>query len=1241
MRYRRFVANLVFAAILAAVYFGAAKLGLALAFVNASATAVWPPTGIALAALLVLGTRVWPGILLGAFLANLTTAGSAATSLGIAIGNTLEGLVGVYLVQRFANGRSVFDRSRDVFTFVILAGIVSTAVSATLGVTVLCLGGFASWANYGPIWLTWWLGDAVGALVVTPPLVLWSMNPRLRWNPRQVLEIVILLLALLLVGLAVFGRLFVLGIENYPLEFICIPLLIWAAFRFGQREAATAACILSGIAIWGTIHGSGPFIRDDPNESLLLLQVFMGIVAVMSLVLAAAVAERKQAEEALRKSKAQIEAILQGVSDGVSVQDGTGRLVYANDVAAQMSGYSSARALLDAPLAEVIQQFEILDEAGQPFPLERLPGRLALQGLPGPETLVRFRVHATGEERWSVIKATPVYDEYGQAHLAINTLHDITVHKQAEEQLRHAKVELEARVAERTAELRTANEQLQAELTQHRHTAAALAEAQRVAHLGSWAWHVATNRVTWSDELYRLFALQPQECALSYETYLARVHPDDRALVDQAIQLAHEDHQPFAFDHRIIWPHDTVRWLHGRGEVVVDETGRPIRIQGTAQDITEHKQAEEQLRFQKTLFECQSEAAIDGILVVSSDQEWLSFNRRFGEIWDLPAKILEAKSRAVALEAAKEKVVDPEQFSAKIAWLYEHRDEEDWDEIALKDGRTLERYSAPVRSADGVYYGRVWYYRDISQRQRAEAALRVSEERFSKVFHANPATISITTLAGGRFLDVNESFLNLMGYQRDEVIGHTALELGVWADPEDRTRVVHALREQGSVRGMEISFRTKSGEILATLASIEPIDLGGERCILTLTQDISARKRVEAALRASQARLAGILDIADDAIIAVNARKEIELFNQGAERIFGYTAQEVLGRALDVLLPAQVVAAHRQHIDTFAASAGVARRMGERRDIFGRRHDGTEFPAEASISKLVINDEPVFTVMLRDITARKRAEDALKTFANKLEHRNRELQEFASVASHDLQEPLRKVQAFGDLLKTEYAATLDVEGRDYLERMQNAASRMQTLINDLLMLARLGSEARPFVVVDLNRVAREVVADLEAQIVRTGGRVDLGDLPTIEADPLQMRQLLQNVIGNALKFCRPEQPPVVKIRNHLVADAEPRLAASTPGDSYCRISVEDNGIGFDEKYLDRIFAVFQRLHGRGAYEGTGIGLAVCRRIVERHGGSITATSTPGQGTTFIISLPVNQPSGRNGSWNHMENSLSS
>jgi len=287
--------------VLAAVYFVAGKLGLRLAYVNASATAVWPCTGIALAAFLILGYRAWPAILAGAFLVNLTTAGTFATSIGLAIGNTLEGVVGCFLVNRFAAGRQVFERAQDIFKFAFLAAIVSTAVSATVGVTTLAVAGFASWNLYGPIWLTWWLGDAVGALVFTPLVLLWWENPRLHWTRKQVMELFFLFAGLFLTGWIVFLGPFHDTLKNYPLEYLCVPFLIWAAFRFGRRKAATVIAFLAAIATWGTTHGFGPFSQESQNTSLILLQTFIGIMAITTLALAAEVTEHNRADQYVRQ----------------------------------------------------------------------------------------------------------------------------------------------------------------------------------------------------------------------------------------------------------------------------------------------------------------------------------------------------------------------------------------------------------------------------------------------------------------------------------------------------------------------------------------------------------------------------------------------------------------------------------------------------------------------------------------------------------------------------------------------------------------------------------------------------------------------------------------------------------------------------------------------------------------------------------------------------------------------------
>jgi len=262
-----------------------------------------------------------------------------------------------------------------------------------------------------------------------------------------------------------------------------------------------------------------------------------------------------------------------------------------------------------------------------------------------------------------------------------------------------------------------------------------------------------------------------------------------------------------------------------------------------------------------------------------------------------------------------------------------------------------------------------------------------------------------------------------------------------------------------------------------------------------------------------------------------------------------------------------------------------------------------------------------------DITQRKRIEAQLKLNSAKLERSNSELQDFAQIASHDLQEPLRKILAFGDRLKAKAGESLNEECRDYLQRMFNAAGRMQILITDLMTFSRVETKGQSFVPTDLGVIAREVSADLETLIERTGGRVEIEELPTMDADPVQMRQLLQNLIGNSLKYYRTGVPPVVQIYSQKL-DEQRRESISKNGaltGQLTQILVKDNGIGFDEKYLDRIFTMFQRLHKKGEYEGTGVGLAICRKIVDRHAGTITARSRPGEGTTFVVTMPVIQP----------------
>jgi PAS domain S-box-containing protein len=379
------------------------------------------------------------------------------------------------------------------------------------------------------------------------------------------------------------------------------------------------------------------------------------------------------------------------------------------------------------------------------------------------------------------------------------------------------------------------------------------------------------------------------------------------------------------------------------------------------------------------------------------------------------------------------------------------------------------------------------------------------------------------------------------------------------------------------------------------------------------------RQTERARRQADQFRLL-IQGTTDYAIFLLDPGGRVATWNTGAERIKGYRAEEILGQHFSRFYL-------REDLDRGWPAEELRRAAAEGRvehEGWRVRKDGSRFWANVLLTAL--RDEAGtlkgFSKVTRDITERKRAEEKVAAFAEQLQRSNRELERFASVASHDLQEPLRKVQAFGDRLQAKCGETLGEQGRDYLARMQASAARMRTLIDDLLTFSRVTSSARPFLPVDLGQVVRDVVSDLEGRIQQTGGQVEVGELPTLDADPVQVRQLLQNLLGNALKFHRPGEPPAVRVEGKLLPCGGPRASGEGPGGPLCEITVRDHGIGFEEKYLDRIFEVFQRLHGRTEYEGTGIGLAICRKVVERHGGTITARSTPGHGAAFIVTLPL-------------------
>jgi PAS domain S-box-containing protein len=378
------------------------------------------------------------------------------------------------------------------------------------------------------------------------------------------------------------------------------------------------------------------------------------------------------------------------------------------------------------------------------------------------------------------------------------------------------------------------------------------------------------------------------------------------------------------------------------------------------------------------------------------------------------------------------------------------------------------------------------------------------------------------------------------------------------------------------------------------------------------------------ALRQSEERFRLMVEaVKDYGIFLLDPTGHVASWNEGAERIKGYRADEIIGKHFSSFYPQEALDRGWP-----AYELEVAKQEGRFEDEGWRiRKDGSRFWANVIITALYAEDGRLvgFTKVTRDLTERKRQEEALRQSEASLEQANRELarknrdlQEFAYVASHDLQEPLRKISAFAELLTADFGDTLAPPGLMYVDRIRDAAQRMTTLLRDLLTYSRVATRGAPFQPVNLNRIVEEVTSDLQILLEERQGQVMHEPLPEIEADPTQMRQLFQNLIGNALKFHREGVPPVVRITTET-----PRQGARAQ--DVQTIVVQDNGIGFDKQHLDRIFAPFQRLHTRREFEGAGLGLAICKRIMERHEGDITARSRPGEGATFIVTLPTRRP----------------
>jgi PAS domain S-box-containing protein len=1343
------------------VLFGLAYIGLYLALDRSSVyfqiwrgvSAWYLPTGLTVALLLAAGVRATPLALVAMVVAALADYHWPLRSwslLPASMSMLLGYLSAAVILRRASPIDREFRRLWDGGRFVVV-NLIAAAGVASLGALAIVADGGVRREDYPVAAFHWWLGDSV-AIVAFAPFLLVFLAPRVRaWlaGPPQdsssaplvtagtdwpwPSEVVEWLLQLASIAAAIWLVIVFQPVALFdPLYGFFIPI-IWIAVRHGLRGAILGSLALNAGAMIA-VHATHVQL-----DSLPRLQLVMLTVSMTALFLGVVVSERRQAEQAWGESKESLQSesqllqsVLNSVGEAVVVVDAQGRYSRWNPAAERILGLWAVDAW---PRPE--QHALYLPDGETPFPKDDLPWARAVRGEPTDQVEILVYHRKRRQKIWTSVTGRPILGREGKVRGGVAVFRDITLRKEAEEASRTAQERLSGvyscsvdamGYAALDGTLLEVNEAF-LKLTGY-------SRGELIAEKKCQDLTAPEYTASEAERLARLIATgEPQE----YESEYLRKDESHLAVLIAAFAVKGKD-------------------------------GKARGVGAVIKDITERKKAEalragqnrvlemiatgaplpEMLTSLAEVIESQCPGTLCSVLLLDAGAEHL----RHVAAPSLPAAYVQAIDGArVGPQAGScgtaawrgEPVIVPDAQQDPL-WA-------DYRDLASQHGLRA-CWSTPIKSHEGRVLGTLaMYYReprtpsaaeieliDIAtrlagigiDRKVAEEALRESEERFSKAFRASPAAVSISTLHEGRYVDVNESCTRILGYDREELVDRRAPDL-VWARPEDRALFAERVQREKFVREMEAQLRTKSGEVRDALLSAELIQIGGEECVLIITQDVTERKRAEETVRQLSLQKELILNSAGEGIYGLDLEGRVTFINPAAARMVGWTAADLLGRKQHDILhhtradgtaypqaECPIYAACRDgqihHLDTeiFWRKDGTSFpveytstpiREGDRtvgavvtfKDIAERKRSEEALRSSEARFRRVFSDAPLpmwlwdpetwrflevneaattrygysreeflamrvtdllppgetermkndyrqraegryivetrqrlkngrlidvhltsdlvelagrgaRLVVAQDITERKHAEETLRHRTTELERSNADLEQFAYVASHDLQEPLRMVASFTQLLADRYRAQLDGEAQEFIGFAVEGATRMQALINGLLSFARVKTRAKELQLTDCRAAFQRSLENLRVTLQESGADISSDPLPTLLADESQIQQLFQNLVGNALKFRGQTVPRV-------------RVSARRNGKEWI-FSVSDNGIGIDPRYNDRIFAIFQRLHSRTEYPGTGIGLAICKKIVERHGGRIWVESEAGHGATFYFTLPI-------------------
>lgn len=774
-----------------------------------------------------------------------------------------------------------------------------------------------------------------------------------------------------------------------------------------------------------------------------------------------------------------------------------------------------------------------------------------------PDSLGEFSWDVAGENGQMVNKhwrstQYPVFDDDGKTVIAVYQLTEDITHEQETEQT--------------------------LEQTQNK-----LLEVLSTGQVGTWSFDLRSGIAKGGPNLARMFEIDPERAAegIPLDEFLDRIYPDDRQRVQDEIATAVKTGELYEAEYRIRLEGDNVRWVLARGKMKnADLDGENI-FSGTLVDITERKENERILVESESRLRFMADSMPQLVWITRPDgyheyynQRWYDYTgteagTTYGEGWN---DLFHPDDQPRAQKLWRESLASGNPYEIEYRLYHAESDSYRW-----VIGRAM-----PYRDADGTILK--WYgtCTDIDEQKRAvdrQAFLSDVSKELTSSLDAKKLLTKITKLS----VPIISDWCTVDLYSEEKGFEQISAS---HVDPK-KVKLADEYRKHNPLR---VEDDTAIPRMLRT----------GEPEFYPVINDAMLESYVD-----DQETLEFMKSLQLSSIMIVPLKidkKTIGAMSFVAAGSGKHFSDKDYEMACEV---ASRVSLSITNAALYTDSIAEVKRRKELEKELRLEKQKLEMRVKERTTQLQLTNQG----LREEIVRRQSAEKVLNAYSDELTRSNKELEDFAYVASHDLQEPLRKIQAFGNLLLSEYGDELGVEGADYLKRMHSAANRMSTLIDDLLTFSRVTRRERGRQDVDLGKVVSEVMSDLETRVKDTGATIKVGHLPVVSSDPTHMRQLFQNLIGNAIKFQQPGIPPVVDIKARRKRDGS-------------EITITDNGIGFDEKYLDRIFAVFQRLHERSSYEGTGIGLAVCRKIVEQYNGTITASSTKGKGSTFIVWLPI-------------------